>query len=265
MQRLIDNMGQLMEAVMNFIFADFTKRLMGFYGDTLSMAVAPYDGFFSNNIIQGLIWFGQWAAYAAMGFSILFMIIDYMEDLSAGRGIAVSEMVMNVIKGFIFCIIAPELGILSLQVGAELAKSLDLSSQLGQWESRLGGLSLVWLVACLIALIVFVFMSARQYSMMLIHIVTYVLYVPGVVRGDAESMGAWIRQTVAIAVTYLCQYVMFYLGLYFMVSVHGILGLSCWVGMGCVNKVLNKYGMSSGFAGGSQVVSLAAQGLRLAR
>lgn len=264
-QKLIDNMPHLTESILSFLTMGFNKMLLKTYSDVLGIATNPNVAFFNDPIVQGIIAFSQWAAYAAMAVSILFMIVDYGEDLAAGKNIALSEMLMNIFKGFIFCLIAPQLGLFSLQIGRQLATSLDLSAYLQANYTIMANLSVLWVIVSVVALVVFVFMSARQFGMMLIHIATYVLYVPGVVRGDSESMGAWIRQTVAIALTYLCQYVMFYFGLYFMVQGRIFGGIIGWSSMAAVKTVLNKFGMSSGFAGGSQVVSLAAQGLRLAR
>lgn len=264
-QKLIDNMGSLMEPILSFLTMGFNKMLLKTYSDILGIAINPNVNFFHDPIVQGLISFSQWAAYAAMGVSIAFMIVDYGEDLAAGKNIALSEMLMNIFKGFIFYLISPQLGLLSLDIGRQLATSLDLSAYLQTNYTLMADMSIIWVVVSVIALVVFVFMSARQFGMMLIHIVTYALYVPGVVRGDSESIGAWIRQTIAIALTYLCQYVLFYLGLFYMIQGNIYGGVIGWSSMAAVKTVLNKFGMSSGFAGGSQVVSLAAQGLRLAR
>lgn len=264
-QKLIDNMGSLTESILSFLTMGFNKMLLKSYSDILGIVTSPNIAFFNDPIVRGLISFSQWAAYAAMGASILFMVVDYGEDLAAGKNIALSEMLMNIFKGFIFCLVAPQLGLLSLDIGRQLATSLDLSGYLQNNFTMMASMSLIWVIVSVVALVVFVFMSARQFGMMLIHIATYVLYVPGVVRGDSESMGAWIRQTIAIALTYLCQYVMFYFGLYYMAQGKIVGGIIGWASMAAVKTVLNKFGMSSGFAGGSQVVSLAAQGLRLVR
>ncbi len=261
-----------MDGIFSWLDSLLLNKMTGFYTSILSYVTTPFNDFWDNPIIQGAVHFSQWVAYAVMGVSILFMIIDYAEDIAAKSSISISEMVMNIIKGFVFCLIAPQLSILAITLGARLAGTLDLTSMANALNSNqivdaiknTGVAQILWIIACLIAFVVFLFITARQYGMMLIQIMTYALYVPGVVRGDTQSMGAWMRQTVAITITYLCQYFLFYLGMVFTTlnSLAGI--LVCWTGMAAASKVLNKFGLSAGFGGGTQVLSLAGQALRVA-
>lgn len=261
-----------LESILSWLNSFLLNKLTGFYTSILSYVTTPYNDFWNNPIIQGAVRFSQWVAYAVMGVSILFMIIDYAEDIAAKSSISISEMVMNIIKGFVFCLIAPQLSILAITLGSQLARTLDLTNMANALSTNgdedilwhTGIAQIIWIIACLIAFVVFLFITARQYGMMLIQIMTYALYVPGVVRGDTQSMGAWMRQTVAITITYLCQYFLFYLGMVFTTlnSLAGI--LICWTGMAAASKVLNKFGLSAGFGGGTQALSLAGQALRIA-
>ncbi|MPN13113.1 hypothetical protein SDC9_160433 [bioreactor metagenome] len=197
------------------------------------------------------------------------MIIDYAEDIAAKSSISISEMVMNIIKGFVFCLIAPQLSIMAITLGSQLAQTLNLTSVVGSVSAPpvvdpTAITYFIWILVCLIAFVIFLFITARQYGMMLIQIMTYSLYVPGVVRGDAQSMGAWMRQTVAITITFLCQYFLFYLGIVFTTLNSPFATLICWTGMASAAKVLNKFGLSAGFGGGTQALSLAGQALRVA-
>lgn len=259
----------LLGSILTTMQSWLSEKLTGFYTSILSFITTPYMGFWDNPIIRDAVRFSQWVAYAVMGISILFMIIDYAEDIAAKSSISISEMVMNIIKGFVFCLIAPQLSIMAITLGSQLAQTLNLTSVVGSVPTvpvvdGTGVSYILWFLVCLVAFVVFLFITARQYGMMLIQIMTYALYVPGVVRGDTQSMGAWMRQTVAITITFLCQYFLFYLGMVFTTINSPFATLICFTGMASASKVLNKYGLSAGFGGGTQALSLAGQALRVA-
>ena len=268
-KKFLSMLPDFLSGIMSWIYSWFTGQLTGLYTWMLSYVTQPFRNFWNDPIIQGAIHFSQWVAYAVMGISVLFMIIDYAEDIAAKSSLSISEMVMNIIKGFVFCLIAPQLSIMAITLGAQLAETLDLTTLSNGLNSNpnvdfSGARNLLWILVCIIAFVIFFFITARQYGMMLIQIMTYSLYVPGVVRGDTQSMGAWMRQTVAITVTYLCQYFLFYLGLSYTSSSSLIWATVCWTGMASTAKVLNKFGLSAGFGGGTQALSLAGQALRIA-
>jgi hypothetical protein len=267
LDKLREAIPSLLDSVVGWITNLIVDSLMKVYTFALQFTTVPFNDYWGDPLIQAAIRFSQWVAFGVMGISILFMIIDYAEDIAAKSSLSISEMVMNIIKGFVFCLIAPEIGVLSINLGSTMVSTLsfvglgtDGFTQIG----LTGFLASGFLIYSVIMLVIFIFISARQHGFMLIHIMTYALYVPGVVRGDAQSMGAWMRQMVAITITYLCQYFLFYAGLYFAISSKTVIAISCWTAMMGAAKILNKFGLSSGFSGGSQVLSLAGQALRIA-
>ena len=269
LDKLREAIPSLLDSVVGWITNLIVDSLMKVYTFALQFTTVPFNDYWGDPLIQAAIRFSQWVAFGVMGISILFMIIDYAEDIAAKSSISISEMVMNIIKGFVFCLIAPQMSILAITLGSQLAEMLNLTSMVGSVSAPpvvdpTAITYVLWILVCLIAFVVFLFITARQYGMMLIQIMTYALYVPGVVRGDTQSMGAWMRQTVAITVTYLCQYFLFYLGMVFTTLNSPIGTLVCWTGMASAAKVLNKFGLSAGFGGGTQALSLAGQALRVA-
>lgn len=100
-------------------------------------------------------------------------------------------------------------------------------------------------------------MSLFSVGAMFLQALTVFLYVPDIVRGRTTSMGDWIRQTLSILVTYMFRNVLFFIGFTSAINLD-IIAMSCaWITMIGAAKLLQKFGMSSGFGGAvSSTVSI---------
>jgi len=234
----------LWQKVMEAIFSVFTT--------VLQLTLEPYRHVWNEPVIVVMFKLAEWASYTVFIIAVVFMLVDSLEELGGHKSIAFADIFGNVMKGYLFCLAAPRIAVFSLAFSAEVLSYLDFSSALTTMDVEAFLVSsLLMGVMLVIACIVFVFMIAKQHAMMFVHILTYSCYVANIVRGDTQAMGAWLRQMIAIALTFCCQFVMFYLGVFFFMNTQPMLCLMFWMGMGSVTKVLNKFGMSSGFSGSS--------------
>ena len=240
--------------MMEGFFAEMWKKvseaIFGIFTWVLQQTLEPYKTMWNNPVIVLMVRLGEWAAHTVFIIALVFMLVDALEEMGSHKSVAVSDIFGNVMKGYLFCLAAPRIAIFALSFSAEVLSLLDFSSALNNFDIEAFLVStLVMTVILVIACVVFVFMVAKQHAMMFIHIITYSCYVANIVRGDTQAMGAWLRQMIAIALTFFCQFVMFYMGVFFFMNGDHMLCLMAWMGMGNVTKVLNKFGMSSGFGG----------------
>lgn len=167
LDKLREAIPSLLDSVVGWITNLIVDSLMKVYTFALQFTTVPFNDYWGDPLIQAAIRFSQWVAFGVMGISILFMIIDYAEDIAAKSSLSISEMVMNIIKGFVFCLIAPEIGVLSINLGSTMVSTLsfvglgtDGFTQIG----LTGFLASGFLIYSVIMLVIFIFISARQHG-----------------------------------------------------------------------------------------------------
>ena len=255
--------------IMVELFAYLNEWLFNLIMDIVAWCMTSADVIWSDPIMTGLFSFVQWVGMGIFAASLIVMILDVFEDVSADKRAYGSTVFFNVLKGFGFTVAAAPVGRLAMLLAGQLADAFDLTSALDveEWAAAFAvqPTSSLFLIIVLIACIVFLYNSLKRYGLMMVQIMTFPLYVPGIVRGDTTAMGSWIRQTIAIALTFLFQYILFYLGCLFWMKYSLIAAMGCWIAITSVTRILDKYGLSTGTGGGvSSGVSLAMQGIQLA-
>lgn len=231
----------------------------------LSWSVTPAQDFWSNPLVTGLITVVTWTGRALMFCAIIVMIVDAVEDVAAGKAVYASTIVGNIIKGMLFVELAPFVGKYAITLCDTLVTSIDIGAYTSNTTDLITAMqmSAPVLIISLIGCLVWLFQALKRFGSMLIQIVSCVLYVPSIVRGDTTAMGSWIRQTIAIALTFLLQYVLFYISLVFLLGGQWLLAIAMWISIGSVPRLLDKYGLSHGGGGMATAGHMAMQGISM--
>lgn len=232
----------------------------------IGISTSASDGFWHLPLMVAFVNFIRWVSVGMVAASTVMLLADIIEEAGKDRHIEWSTVIMNFFKGLGFALIAPSAAINMLMISSQLAGALDLSTALIYTNDQMMDMPASLLLIMLIACVVFAFMSLSRFGTMLVQVVSTPLYVSDIVRGETAAMGSWIRQTVAISLTYLIQTILFYLGAYFITMyAQPFLGYACWFALPNVARVLQKFGMSTGVTGVvSSAASVAQAGLQLA-
>ncbi|WRS29022.1 conjugal transfer protein TrbL family protein (plasmid) [Oscillospiraceae bacterium MB08-C2-2] len=244
------------------LWADLTQNLlqklvMGYAEFLLGLSLNASTDFWNNPIINLLIEFSGWMNMIVMVVSLLFLLFDIMEE-STGRGVEWGMVFLNLVKAMVFVFTNRWVAVLAMQLGELIASSISFRGdvtgittnleKLNQLAGSASNMILMILVVCIVA-VIFLFVALRRFGAMLLQIFTSSFYITDIIRGDTSKLGEWIRQTLAIACTYVFQYMFFYLGLIFVSNGEPMLGIACWISITQVDKVLQKFGFSTGAQG----------------
>lgn len=264
-EKIVNAVADMFLNSMQKTFLEFATLILGWVNTAL-------NSFWNDGVITGLFEVSKNVGRAIFVLAFIVMLLDIVEDHAANKPVYASTVIGNIFKALFFIEFAPVLGQYSLLVGERLMSVINLSESLSvlNLSERMTATGLIgaiqWIIM-LVALIYFFIATLKRYSVMLIQILQCTLYIPPILRGDTTAMGGWLRQTVAISLTYFFQYLLFYLGLYFYLRSNLLPSMALWLGMKEVPKILEKYGLSMGTGGniGSSIAGLAQTGLMLAR
>lgn len=264
-------MGWMLSTIWSFIQTKFENDLLQLCSQILTLIATGSAGFWNEPLIVVFLDFSKWANMVVFTVGLIFMFFDMGEELAAGKGIDYGMVFSNSMKAIVFVEFNCVLAEMSMSIADILTTGLHLqitsdSSVFNYIPSVYTSVAfaILLLLAILVAMIVFFVMSVMRYGAMFVHILSSSLYITDILRGDTTSMGAWLRQMVAIAGTYIIQYYTFYAGLYYIIQKKIILCAMCWAGMMAVSKILQKFGYSTGTRGVfNSVGSLASQGISL--
>lgn len=264
-------MGWMFSAIWSFIQTQLENDLLSLCQQILKLIASCTANFWNEPAINVFLDFSKWANTIVFVVSLIFMLFDMGEEMASGKGIDYGMVFSNSVKAIIFVEFNCTLAEMSMQVADVLTTGLHLqitndTSIFNNFMPTSGSVlfMILMLLAILIAMIVFFVMSVMRYGGMFVHILSSSLYITDILRGDTTSMGAWIRQMVAIAGTYIIQYYTFYLGMYYLIQKQIIMCAICWTGMFGVSKILQKFGYSTGTRGVfNSLGSLASQGIGL--
>lgn len=257
----------IIESALQAVADAANKAMMEILTTILQWIVTATEGFWTHGTIMSVMNLAQWGGRVVFLVSLIVVIMDMAEDYTSGKQVYVSTVAANIAKGIAFVEIAPTLARYSLELTDRMVLNLNLAShietlELGLAETLLNpGSGVLLIIILLIAVIAFLVMVLKRFGMMLVQIITYCLYVPGVVRGDTTDLQTWMRQTIGIAATFFCQYLVFYLGLFFWVGQDTLIAIGLWLSLGMISRMMDKFGLSTGVSGGFSAVASAAQGV----
>jgi len=266
------------------IVAIFASAILTAFAGTITTLLIELSniimGWISNNtqnywqhpIIQTIIAFYSGFCMIALVTSVLAMFFDIAEETMASKSVDYGTVFFNFIKAFTFMITAPLICSFSIEIGNIITNAIGFGSGLQFDGNALQDIIqqvnviMLLLVAVLlvIATIGFLMMSLVRFAHMIIHLLTAIFYIPDIVRGNTASIGDWVKQMIAIAGTFVIQYLLFAIGISVFTNSDILLAMGMWVGMFSVPKILGKYGMSSGIAGlGNATMNMGNKAMRV--
>lgn len=250
--------GTLINALWALMQTQIKNDILSICQQLLTLISKGTSSFFTNDVTKVFLDFSRWANYIVFAVSFLFMLFDIAEEHASGKDVDYSVVFSNAIKAIIFAQFNSSLAIMSMSIADIVTTKLNfkLSTDPNQiFKTIIQGyttsvsFTILMLIVVLVGTVVFFVMSVMRYGAIFVHILSSSLYISDILRGDTTSIGAWLRQMIAISVTYILQYITFYCGLYFMAQQDIIMWAVMWAGMASVTKILQKFGYSTGTRG----------------
>lgn len=269
------NINWIFEQLMNSLENQIQSQLLSLCSSIIKLVNEGTAGFWSQPFIQCFLQFSKWVNIVVFTVATLFMLFDMAEEFASSKEVDFSVVFTNTLKAMLFVEFNSLLAQLAMNLCDILTSSLNFSIKTQPNEiltvlnsMTAGAGTILWdnlmLVVILIAVVIFFFMSVARYGSMFLLILSSSLYISDILRGDTTSLGSWLRQMVAIAGTYIFQYICFYSGLYYLLQGNIVMCAILWAGMFSAAKILQKFGYSTGTTGVlSTAGSLAGQGISL--
>ena len=244
----------IIERLVELFSAEISKVYLVF--EALAMETMT-EAFWSHPLISQSLAIARTLGIILATGTIAVVVFDIAEEISSRSIIDWGRVVSNFIKGLSFAYLAPYVGQLIITTTYQLALIFRIRVAESSAIEQEGVFMYFLYVAGLYA---FLFLSLMRLGSMFVLSLSSPFYVPDIVRGETKAIGEWGRQAVAVGFTYLFQYMLFYLGAFFLnnageSAMNIVLGFALWLALTQVPKLLAKYGMSSGTAG---IVSSAA-------
>lgn len=255
-------MTSLIKLAIDALFDNISSKIQAWFinlaMDMISWVERMGAIFFDSAIVLQTLSFTKWVCYLIFGLSFIFVLIDIGEEIGAvkpGHSIEYMTIFLNFIKSIIFIEAAPVLAITSMQLGvtATAQMEIDYTALQGPLQMfgapNLGGLLPLVPIFIFIALIGFFCTSLLSFGQMFVQAATVFLYIPDILRGRTTAMGDWTRQSVAIFITFMFRHILFLIGITGAVGGDYITMTIGWLMMFALPKLLQKYGMGTGFGG----------------
>lgn len=246
-------MDWLFEQFGEWVSGYYLKQVQQFADDVIDLVLDVVDGFWQNNLLDGFLDFAAVISGIVLGVSILIAIFDIVEE---NKTIIWKQIFMNLFKGGLFTIFARHIGLMCLTITNLIVRNLKLDfDRNALWAATSattiseGVTSLLWVLILIIVFIAFGVVCVMRNASMFVLMMSSFLYIPDIVRGDTAKMGDWIRQVVAVSLTFMFQYILFCLGINGVLSMDVVTALTGFAGIFVVPKLLQKFGYSSGVTG----------------
>lgn len=236
----------------------FHAWLLNLIMDAISWVEGAGTWFFNSTIVQKTLEFTAWLAWGVFGVAFVILLLDIGEELGGykpGQGMEFTAIFTNFIKAIAFILMGPRLAVIAMQLAANATGQMSvdytaLKTEVpNMFSLNLGGLLPVIPIIILIAVIGFFCFTLFSAGGIFVQAATAFLYVPDILRGRTTAMGDWMRQTISILITFLFRHILFIIGLAGALSGDYITMAVAWITMFGVAKLLQKFGMSSGFGG----------------
>ncbi len=246
----------LIKMGLDAIYASFGERfrlmLLDIIASVMGWLNALGTKFFDSPVVTATYTFTRWLSLFILGAAVIFTLLDVVEDLAnvkPGQPIEWFTILLNFVKAMAFVEIAPVLSREAIMIGVSLIDQFQPDSSI-DYATALP--ELLPLLFAVISIVAFFGMSVASVGEIALLGFTTFLYVPDIVRGRTTSLGDWIRQSLAVLVTFLFRSILFYIG--FVGTINGdlITMATAWMTMLGVARILQKFGMSTGFAGVAQ-------------
>lgn len=206
--------------------------------------------FWDEPIITGLFGLSQKTCFIALVFSIPFLLSDIAQQV---EDIDFKVVMMAVARAYIFSSVSGWGGTMIFKIAMltteALGVDIDASSIV---EGKIFGsnsFGVLMMIIITIASMMFLCAAIGSCGAMFIHLMASPLYVPFILRGDKQKLDEWIATAVSIGVTYLIQYVSFYVAMFLYVRGNII---ACFILISAslgAKAALKQFGYSGGGAG----------------
>lgn len=231
----------------------FLSMIQDFADSVIDLVLQVVDGFWQNDLLEAFLNFGVAINVIVMVVSILMLLFDLAEE---NKQIIFKQVFVNVVKGALFTLFSRHIGMLCLTLSNLIAKYIQIDidrSALWSMSTLLPSSTIasaaIWSLILIISFAAFAVVCVIRNASMFVLMMSSALYIPDVVRGDTAKMGDWIRQVIAVSLTFVFQYILFCLGVGGCVSADPVTALTGFAGIFAVPKVLQKFGYSSGVTG----------------
>lgn len=254
---MIDLLDRSTEALLGNFKDRFDAWIINLVMEVISNLEKLGSGFFDSAIVKQTLSFTAWLTWLVFGVAFIILLLDIAEEAGGykpGQSLEVATVFSNFIKALIFILMGPNMAVIGIQLATTMTGQLsvnytDLRNEIPNVATfdLAGGLILI--IVLLIALIGFFCFTLFSVGGVFIQAATAFLYVPDILRGRSTAMGDWIRQTVSIMITFLFRHILFIIGLTGALNHDFITMCAGWIAMFGTAKLLQKFGMSSGFGG----------------
>lgn len=231
----------------------FIGLVQDFANSVIDFVLTLVDGFWQNNLLEAFLDFSVAVNLIVLVVSILILCFDVAEE---NKPIIWKQIFANLFKGGLFTLFSRHIGMLCLTLSNLIVKNLQIDvDRSALWNistalpSGVIGVSMIWILILLIAFVAFGVVCVMRNASMFVLMMSAALYIPDVVRGDTAKMGDWIRQVIAVSLTFVFQYIMFCIGVGGCISVDPATCLTGFAGIFVAPKLLQKFGYSSGVTG----------------
>lgn len=261
----------LSDFIFNAVITQFSETineiLTGYYQTFLRITNQMIAAIGSDSLMGSVAEFCCNISFAVFGIGLVLSIYDFLEAMANDKAANPYNLLKSWIFGFVFSLFGPRIVLWGFDFAISLMAYLDLSSVTTQMGSHSlnslttdVGMVLVITLVLLIGSIVFIFRAATRWVQAIVQVIQVPLFVLPIMRGDDTAFSSWARATLAVALTFLIEYFLYWCGLTFLMTSHVMEGIACFIGCGGVANQLGKYGMSKAnnpisFYGASCMVS----------
>lgn len=231
----------------------FLSILQDLADSVIDLVLQIVDGFWQNNLLEAFLDFGAAINAIIMVVSIVILCFDLAEE---NKPILFKQVFANVVKGALFTLFSRHIGMLCLTLSNLIVKNLQIDVDKSElWNVSLMvpsatiSSSVIWLLILIIAFVAFGVVCVMRNASMFVLMMSSALYIPDVVRGDTAKMGDWIRQVIAVSLTFVFQYILFCVAVGGCISYEPVTALTGIAGIFAAPKMLQKFGYSSGVTG----------------
>ena len=229
-----------------------------------SASVSFWDASLVNTLLQA----GAGVSILVWAVSLIIVIQDVLEAISEEKRVYLGSVIGDSLKAIVFSQASPFLGILVIKFLFQIMALLNWSDSLvANWQSMIavatGFSGILGIIITVIASVYFFYASIKNSGLFFIMLLLCPLYVPAITRGDHSAMGGWIRQALAILLTYFFNHLIYYIGLFLFVQGDLFSAVIPWAALFTIPRLLDKFGFSSGSGGVGQTLGIAVQGVSL--
>lgn len=239
----------LMEVVKIFLFNStlkFFKWIMGLIND---ISTEIWD----NPVVIAILDFISIVGLVVFVISLIFLVADMGKNID---NINLKIIFINMIEAILYTFTIRWFGIMVFSSASMFIENTNFKIDLSKFDVMQNNSAIIEpfvetngiaILIVLVTAIIFLVMNLRISAEMIVHIISSVLYIPFIVRGDTKKIGEWFQIAISISVTYIIQYISMYLSIYcLMLNDNLIISLIFITASLVCGKALRNFGYQNG-------------------